>query len=402
MQLKPSIHRYRLVVSAWLLAYTGTVSAQTLACDQGVIRLPDRTGTVQICSTIAAQVPALSKQLGEAVKLLGSQQQQIKELTRLVRAINGSGAGLDEPRQLQMLRNLSAELSRAERQGPDATRRTVEELGEQFEGLSDQLVQALSRPTSSAAAKDALRGRLGDSIAQLELRSAARQLDEIAERLKQVQADLGTVKTGVAQANDKLDKLAAVVDPSNPSERCASLECAILGTASVETVRRLVDNGARLPGVPQMAGMFVMGALTRPPADREALLALLLRAGLDPQVRMMIQTSDSRFVTEPAARLAEDAMKRIGEAGTTSGPASAANSTGNWNKLGSCLYMGNEGVSLSELASILGDDEFTKQVLRLGFAPPRATLSCRSLRRNGGSVTIVIDAAGGARLLNGG
>lgn len=194
------------------LAGVGPAAAQPVPCDQGVIRLPDRTGTVQICSALAAQVPALSKQLGEAVKLLGNQQQQIRELTRLVSALNGSSAGLDASRQKQLLRSLSAELARAEQRGPEASRRTIEELSEQFEGLRDQLVQALSQPASLAATNEALRGRLGDSIAQLETRSATRQLDEIGQRMKQVQADIGTVKAGVAQANSKLDSLAAAVD----------------------------------------------------------------------------------------------------------------------------------------------------------------------------------------------
>lgn len=208
------LHRLRRLLAMLTigLAGVGPAAAQPVPCDQGVIRLPDRTGTVQICSALAAQVPALSKQLGEAVKLLGNQQQQIRELTRLVSALNGSSAGLDASRQTQLLRSLSAELARAEQRGPEASRRTIEELSEQFEGLRDQLVQVLSQPASLAATNEALRGRLGDSIAQLETRSATRQLDEIGQRMKQVQADIGTVKAGVAQANSKLDSLAAAVD----------------------------------------------------------------------------------------------------------------------------------------------------------------------------------------------
>ncbi|MEY2891863.1 MAG: hypothetical protein RJA98_1771, partial [Pseudomonadota bacterium] len=229
-----------------------------------------------------------------------------------------------------------------------------------------------------------------------------RQLDEIGERLKQMQTDLGSVKTGVAQANDKLDKLASAVDPNNPSDRCPDLECAVLGNASVATVQKLVKNGARLPGVPQMGGMFVMGALSRPVADREALLALLLRAGLDPQVLILAQTSDSQLINAQAMRIADEVLQRIGDAVPGVGQSAVGGaSVGNWNKLASCLFIGNEGISLSELAALLGDSQLMKQALRLGFSRPRPTLSCSSLRLHGGSATIVIDPAGNAKILNG-
>ena len=383
------------------LTMPASAMAQAIPCDQGVVRLPDRVGTVQICSALATQVPALSKQLGEAVKLLGNQQQQIRELTRLVRSLNGSSAGLDAARQGQLLRSLSAELARAEQRGPEATRRAVEDLGEQFEGLRDQLVQALSQPTSAAATNEALKGRLGDSIAQLELRSATRQIDEIGERLKQVQTDLGTVKTGVAQANDKLDRLATAVDPTNPADRCTDLDCAILGNASVHAVQRLVSNGARVVGIPNVSGMLVMAVLPYPAAKRETLLGLLQQAGLNPQVRFYPMTEDVRLIGQHAIPLADAVMQRLGEARSTPGTTSGGSATVNWNKLASCLYTGNDGVTVTELAALLGDAELMTQARRLGFAPPRSALTCRSLRLRGGTVTILIDDTGRARLQDG-
>lgn len=400
--MTPLRFRRSFAALTFLLAAASVATAQPVPCDQGVVRLPDRTGTVQICSALAAQVPALSKQLGEAVKLLGGQQQQIRELTRLVRAMNGSSAGLDAPRQAQLLRSLSAELGRAEQRGPEATRRAVEELGDQFEGLRDQLVQALSQPNSAAATNEALRGRLGDSIAQLELRSATRQLDEIGERLKQVQVDVTAVKTGVDQANKKLEVIAAAVDPSNPADRCTALECAIFGNASVATVRRLVDNGARVLGLPGLAGTMVMGVMARSPADRDALLQLLLRAGLDPQVRFRPMTEDQRLISSRAVQLAEAVLQRTGD--LRGGASSQTNGTavGNWNKLASCLNLSNDGgVNLSELAALLGDADLMKQVRNLGFASPRSELTCKSLRYKGGTATIAIDPTGQVQLLGG-
>jgi len=71
------------------MSWTGTSFSQGAGCDEGVIRMPDRSGTIQICSSLAAKVPQLSKQLSDVSKSLGTQQQQLTELTRLVKGLNG-------------------------------------------------------------------------------------------------------------------------------------------------------------------------------------------------------------------------------------------------------------------------------------------------------------------------
>lgn len=378
-----------------LAAVALPAAAQPIPCDQGIVRLQDKTGTVQICSALAAQVPALSQQLAAAVKLMGNQQQQLAELKRLVSGINGSSAALDAARQGQLLRNLSSEMGQAQQRGANVAQRTVAQFTDQFEQVRDQLNLTLARPGAAPLTQQALQGRLGDSIAQLELRSAHRQLDQIGEQLKAIQADVGAVRSGVDKANDKLDVVVAAVNPDNPSDRCASLECAFHGNAKVATVERLVKNGARLPPIPQMAGMFVQAAVNRPPAEREALLALLLRAGLSPQVRLQLQAADGASIREPARRLAEAVVNRIGP---DSGYAAAATGAGDWAVMASCLSFGNQGVNLSELAVLLGDAELLHQAQGLGFDRPRPELRCRSLQPNGRAVTLVIDAAGKASL----
>ena len=100
-----------VVLIGWALA-TSLVHGQTAVCDEGVIRLPDRSGTIQICTALAAKVPQLSQQLEAVAKGYASQQQQLAELTRLVRGLNNVGRGLDVDRQGRMLESLSADLSK--------------------------------------------------------------------------------------------------------------------------------------------------------------------------------------------------------------------------------------------------------------------------------------------------
>jgi len=103
-----------LFLSALLISaiWQSVVIAQPSGCDEGVIRMPDRNGTIQICSSLSAKVPQLSKQMSDVSKLLGTQQQQLEELTRLVKGINGLSRNLSEDRQSQLLVNLTKELDR--------------------------------------------------------------------------------------------------------------------------------------------------------------------------------------------------------------------------------------------------------------------------------------------------
>jgi hypothetical protein len=87
---------------------------QPAGCDEGVIRLPDRSGTIQICSALEARVPELARQLTLASAQLGAQQAPIAELTRLVRGLNNVSRSIGTQRQAEMLQTLSAELGKTQ------------------------------------------------------------------------------------------------------------------------------------------------------------------------------------------------------------------------------------------------------------------------------------------------
>jgi uncharacterized coiled-coil protein SlyX len=178
--------------------FSGMALAQPMACDEGVIRLPDRSGTVSICSALASKIPQLAKQLTDATRLLGNQQEQIAELTRLVRGINGVSRGIGSDRQAQMLQSLSMELTASQKGGDEKTRRTIEALREKVEDLQSQMLSALSNQSTYAATSAAIKGPVGDSIAKLELSSASRQLDEVNARLQAIQGQISDVKNDTA------------------------------------------------------------------------------------------------------------------------------------------------------------------------------------------------------------
>lgn len=183
--------------------------AQGNGCDEGVIRLPDRSGTIQICSTLASQVPKLAGQLDAATKTLGNQEQQLKELMRLIKGLNGVSAGIGADRQSQMLKTLSSDLGRAQEKGVDKTKQSIENLSQQIEDLRDQIVAALSNNKTAGATRDALKGPLGDEIARLEFSSASRSIENIAKRLEFIQSDVTVIKSNTDDIRQQLAKAEA-------------------------------------------------------------------------------------------------------------------------------------------------------------------------------------------------
>ena len=173
--------------------------------------MPDRSGTVVICSALASKIPNLAKQLTDATRLMGSQREQIAELTRLVRGLNGVSQGIGVERQAQMLQSLSMDLTASQRGGDDKTKRAVERLSEKVEELQSQMLSALSNQSTYAATSAAIKGPIGDSIAKLELSSASRQLSEVNERLKEIQTQVGDVKNDTTAIKQDIKVVQAIL-----------------------------------------------------------------------------------------------------------------------------------------------------------------------------------------------
>lgn len=356
------------------------VRAQAAGCDQGVVRLPDSTGTLTICSALAAQVPQLARQLADASRQIGAQSDQLRELMRLVKGLNAAGAGLTTERQGRMLASLSAELARAEKVGGDRPKRTLEDLGDQLDALRDQLIANLGQERSAAATRKALQGPVGDSIAQLELRSAGRQLDDISQRLAALQSDVGEVKAGVASANETLNRIEKAVDPAVAADRCADLACAIEEGASASAVQKLFGKGARLPGNTLLDGELLKLAAVSAQQDRLQVLDLLFQHGLDS--RMMIHPHlTNRGRLTPFGRQMAESVARASRLEERAGAGIGLPSTGDpgldrWNEVSGCLLRSSRGVSLLELAALMGDTELFRYLGRHGDVLPTRELRC--------------------------
>lgn len=184
-----------------------SVYGQPVGCDEGVIRLPDRSGTIQICSALAAKVPELTRQLREMTEGYESQQEQIAELTRLVRGLNNIGRGLDLNRQGQMLESLSLEFSRLQNEDASATRGALEALVSRLDELQSKMLAAMGDGVNVSALSEAMKGALGDAIADLDLVEANQQLSDISDRLQAVQADVSQIRANTEAVRSGLSDL---------------------------------------------------------------------------------------------------------------------------------------------------------------------------------------------------
>lgn len=236
MKTKLALRGAGLLLSAF--AVVTAVRAQA-GCDEGVIRLPDRNGTVQICSALAAQVPQLARQLGEATRALGDQRTQIRELTRLVRGLNGVSHSIGADRQAAMLRTLSAELAKAQGGGDAQLSRQVENLSEQLESLREQMLGALATQGAAPTAASAIQGAVGDAIARLDFAGASRQLQEISARLKALQSQVGEVQSDTKAIRKKLDS----IDERDQTDRLQQQDALRKGA---EEMRRFQESPERL------------------------------------------------------------------------------------------------------------------------------------------------------------
>jgi hypothetical protein len=177
---------------------------QPAGCDEGIIRLPDRSGTIQICSALAARVPELARQLTQASAQLGAQQAQIAELTRLVRGLNNVSRSIGTQRQAEMLQMLSAELGKTQ-QGKGGEALAL--INDRLDGLQSSFLGALSDPKTAQALGEALRGPVGEAIAKLDLIGAGKQVEDISERLKAIEQRIGDVKADTGQIVQQVGRI---------------------------------------------------------------------------------------------------------------------------------------------------------------------------------------------------
>jgi hypothetical protein len=227
---------------------------------------------------------------------------------------------------------------------------------------------------------------------------AARTLQE---DLLSMRADVADIKSGMGQANQTLDRIERAVDPSNAADRCADLDCAVSNGASPEAVAKLFTKGVQVPGGPLPQGALLLEAALSPGAGRLEVIDLLARKGLDINVLIPPVLSDPATLTKQGKRAVADIQQTADFAHNPltkhvqSGANAAAKDLDAWNAVAFCFQRTSGGVSLVELAALLGDAELSAHLHERGVKGPDRPLACRwKFGHAEGFARVEIDAAG--------
>jgi len=226
---------------------------------------------------------------------------------------------------------------------------------------------------------------------------AARSLQDSLLGLRQ---DVAEVRHGVDAANTKLDRLITAVDPDNPADRCADLECAIAGGASAKAVRRLFEKGAKTSGNPTNDGAMLMAVALSGAQDRLETLDVLVQHGFDKDLllwpMLLDQSALSKQGTIAASRVVEAARLFDNPALKFRKTSAGSKELDDWNAAASCLARSSGGVSLLELAALQGDDALYAHLMGVGAKLPKRPLECKwKVASHSGGVIVEIDSANG-------
>ena len=200
------------------------------------------------------------------------------------------------------------------------------------------------------------------------------------QRLLSIDANLQVVKVGVAAANTKLDRIEADINPANPADRCADLDCAISGGASAKAVRALFAKGETLPGNPAIVGVMLWEAASTPNRDQAQIVDLLLQHGADARAAFDPMLPDSRLVTLVGQRNSQAIYDKADLSASI-----FANSGGSqdrvldmWNTMAACLFGGphHRGPTLIEAAALLGNSTLVAHLQGEGIHFPARPLLC--------------------------
>ena len=216
-----------------------------------------------------------------------------------------------------------------------------------------------------------------------------------------MRADVADIKSGVGEANAKLDRIASAVEPSNAADRCADLDCAVSNGASPEAVAKLFTKGVQVPGGPLPQGALLLEAALSPGAGRLEVIDLLARKGLDLDVLIPPVLSDPATLTKQGKRAVADIQQTANFAANPlakhaqAGGNAAAIDLEVWNAVALCFQRTSGGVSLVELAALMGDAELSAHLHAKGIKAPERPLACRwKFGHAEGFARVDLDAAG--------
>lgn len=212
-----------------------------------------------------------------------------------------------------------------------------------------------------------------------------------------LKADVAEVGSGVRDANAKLDRVVAVLDPDQGADSCTDLMCALPGGASSATVRRIFAKGARVPGNPIGNAVLLQFAASSRGQGRLETVDLLFQHGIPRDLRFLAHYTTPGDVPRDGLRWAREVEDLTGAWRFS---VSKFDLTGNedlaiWNEVQGCFLRTSGGVTLLELAALRGDGDLAAHLIAGGSKLSARPLSCKMQNLPGmsgaGSARVEID-----------
>lgn len=233
---KPFVQFRQSSAIVLVFACAGILQAQQPECENGIVKLASGTnGQITICSAIAAQMPALTRQLADLRSAIGDQKSQMAELSRLVRGLNSVSRNLGLKRQTELLETLSAKLAGSEKpNGAARTNEQITDLADKLDSLQDQLIDVLSDQTTAQRAQAALQGPVGDAIAHLDLTKAESLLADIRKQLAEISAGVGEINERAKSIQKSIEQQR--LEPTQLQAALMTADMTVLGLANPKSV----------------------------------------------------------------------------------------------------------------------------------------------------------------------
>ena len=199
----------------------------------------------------------------------------------------------------------------------------------------------------------------------------------LQDRLLSVHMGVASLQSDMTNAHAKLDRIVSAVATKTGAPGCTELGCAVIQGAPAAEVQKMFARGATLPGKAALDGVLLLDAALPPRESRFAVLNVLADQGLDLNMRLIPRLSRMSQLTPNALAVALAIEDRVNlQFSPDAGKQSSRLDLPLWNATAACLDHSSNGVTLLELAGMLGDTNLQAYLVQRGLSPPSRPLAC--------------------------
>ena len=288
-----SLRRKTALVTLMVVVFISLSAAQSKCGSgendvNGVVKYPGGiNATLEFCLPYASKVPELQRSLNEVAKQVGGEKEQLREIKRLMTGLQAVGQNLGEQRQIELLKNFSAQIVSQQAAGQEQNQERIEALADRLDDLKTLLIEKLGNAGTRDQTTNAINGPVGDAIATFDLAKAHDLLEDIRAQLnviggkvdeslkqeKEIKSDTATTRQILEQYQRQVAQ-----DQKMYSDMSKSRADDPRLFASINFVAVRMPSHASLPGVQSQGSLWQIKAIVghqKTSADSKLQIAFL-------------------------------------------------------------------------------------------------------------------------------